>query len=206
MTSSRLAVLKFLTIALGFLWIGLQLKTPVAFSQETVGEKAKEARWHYNRGADFLEVQLYDDCIQESKQATQLDPTLDGPFCNLGACYLKKDMLKEALEALSRAYAMNPQRAATRQNLALVYETIGEFEKAKELWKTLPPTPDTFDDRVQRRLYDLVVKDALSYQDLTWLQRVAESQSPQREGALIRLGMFLMAHPESTDTLVPKLI
>ena len=62
------------------------------------------------------------------------------------------------------------------------------------------------EEEAQRKLYELVMKDVLNDEDLAWLQRVAESRSALREDALIRLGMFVMAHPESADTVVPRLV
>lgn len=187
------------------LWLAVVVGVQIAPYAASAQSQDRGARWHYNRGGDLLEAKEYNECIQESKQAIELDPTLDGAYCNLGAAYYKKGMLPEAEAALRKAYEMNPQRAATRQNLALVYEALSD-PKADNLWESLPGSVQQQEERRKAKIYRLVTKGTLTSEDITWLAGVARSDSKLRESAAITLGMALMDHPEMADTLAPVLI
>lgn len=96
-------------------------------NQSTQSSSRNEARKHYNRGADFLDLKKYEECIKESEIAVKLDPKLDGAYCNLGGAYFMKGDYNKALLYLNKAFEINPNRKATRDNLSLVYVKLGSL-------------------------------------------------------------------------------
>lgn len=60
--------------------------------------------------------------------------------------------------------------------------------------------------RILPQLHALTVKDALSSEDIVWLEQVANSKSKWADEAITKIGMTLMAHPGEADKLIPLLI
>ncbi|MDO9010970.1 MAG: tetratricopeptide repeat protein [Gallionella sp.] len=70
------------------------------------------ARIYYNRGTEWLKVDEYDSALADLVIATRLSPQLSAAFGNLGAVYLKTGQNELAIQAYSRAIALDSEQKA----------------------------------------------------------------------------------------------
>jgi tetratricopeptide (TPR) repeat protein len=92
---------------------------------------------------------------------TRAHPELSGPYANLGIVYFRLGKLPEATEALEKAIAINPDRAAYHNQLGIVYRQSGQLDKAREAYsRSLQIDPNYLNTHLNLGiLYDLYLQD-----------------------------------------------
>lgn len=120
----------------------------VAFFSTTCGKlkiSRLKANHHFSKANSFFEEKKYRDAIQEYEKALQFNPNLDEAYRFLGESYKRlyqpgldteanKEKGQEALKALKKAYEINPKNKEIIYTLADMYDKMGNFEKAEELY------------------------------------------------------------------------
>ena len=74
----------------------------------------------------------YDEAIKNYTESLRIKENSEA-FQNLGVCYLKKGMLKEAYRNLTKALLLNPNKYTIYNNLGAVLEKIGNYDSAVQM-------------------------------------------------------------------------
>ncbi len=127
-----------------------QLVSPVAEgSTEDMAEELKEdmgeqltkedAETHYNLGIAYMEMELFDEAINEFKLSLK-DPSLEfDALTRLGLCSTKKGAFDEAIEFYEKALAIegktDDDRKAVMYELASTLEAAGRREEALDVFR-----------------------------------------------------------------------
>lgn len=95
---------------------------------------ASDPALHFNRGAALSALGKHDQAGQEFLRATEAkDPSLRGAaFYNLGNSFVRRNQLKEAIEAYKRSLGVNPKDERTKWNLELALRRKQEEEKKQK--------------------------------------------------------------------------
>ena len=76
----------------------------------------------------------YDEAIKKYTESLRIKENSEA-FQNLGACYLKKGMLKKAYKNLVKAVTLNPNRHTIYNSLGAVLERSGNYDSAVQMLK-----------------------------------------------------------------------
>src|SRR6267143_7150662 len=75
--------------------------------------------------------------------ARRIDPSDAGAYNNLGVLYFRKGLTDEAIEAFSRALALDERMRVARRNLEIAYGKAGSLKsRTIELEQRLAASPD----------------------------------------------------------------
>lgn len=88
-------------------------------------------------GNKLIKEGKYDEAVKVLLQAKKTDEKSPLPDVALGMMFLQKNSLWEAETHLKAAEELDPELAAVRYTLALLYEKKGEKEKAIGYWNKL---------------------------------------------------------------------
>jgi Flp pilus assembly protein TadD len=98
------------------------------------------ALWKANRGSENAYALQRAEVLL--KKSSEIDPTLDAAYLQLGNLKVSRGDLRNAISAYQRAIALNPQASEAHYRLGLAYKRIGEeanaqseFERYKQLEK-----------------------------------------------------------------------
>lgn len=91
----------------------------------------RHAAW-YELGVICEQKKDYDGAVKNYTESLRLKESSEA-FQNLGVCYLKRGMLKEAYRNLVKAMLLNPNRYTTYNNLGAVLEKIGNYDSAVQM-------------------------------------------------------------------------
>ncbi|HKZ00629.1 MAG TPA: hypothetical protein VJ180_00220, partial [Pyrinomonadaceae bacterium] len=114
----------------------------LAAEEEQIGEK-EDFETHYNMGTAYKEMDLLDDAIHEFQTAANLVRSGDGTSrflkcCTmLGHCFVQKGMPRAAVMWFQKgldARGHEEEQKALRYELASVFELMGDFEQAHDLF------------------------------------------------------------------------
>ena len=86
----------------------------------------------YELGIIFEQQKNYDEAIKNYTESLRIKENSEA-FQNLGVCYLKKGMLKEAYRNLVKAILLNPNKYTIYNNLGAVLERIGNYDSAVQM-------------------------------------------------------------------------
>ncbi|WP_051235360.1 tetratricopeptide repeat protein [Marinimicrobium agarilyticum] len=104
--------------------------TPNPYAQMEVSVSA-EARAEFERALDAMQSEQWGEAEQRLLAMTEQYPTLSGPWVNLGKVYAQTGRSDEAVTALEKAVALNPNNLDAYNQLALLKREAGEFEQAE---------------------------------------------------------------------------
>lgn len=97
-------------------------------------------RIYYNRGTYYVRIKQYDNAIRDLKHSIELYPVQPYAYHNLGAAYLRKGELEEALKYFGKAIQLNkdakePLNPIHYLGRASVYEAQGNLAAASNDYK-----------------------------------------------------------------------
>jgi len=105
---------------------------------ETVaGESLRDtetARRHNALGLEAIEANDYDKAEQAFKQALEADVMFGPAHNNLGKVYYTQDLFYKAAWEFQYAIKLMPYHPEPKNNLGLVYESVGKLDDAIELY------------------------------------------------------------------------
>jgi len=109
---------------------------------------------HFEYGMALFERELWNDAIREFQIAQRSPAERVRALFHLGLCFRQKkqfDLAAEQIEtALAETPAMSDARKEMMYELALVYEALGQHDKALELFKDIYQVDIGFKDVAQR--------------------------------------------------------
>lgn len=124
----------------GNLYIDLyELDKAVADCKKAI-ELDPEAYYAYNNlGCALLKLRKVDDAILPLEQVIKMDPERDAlPYLNLAECYALKERYEDAIDTYNRIMKIWPKRVGLREEVAILYKKLGNYEKAIELYLSIP--------------------------------------------------------------------
>jgi Tfp pilus assembly protein PilF len=68
-------------------------------------------------------------------EVTQINPSLAGPYVNLGIIYYRNHRLPEAEQAFRTAISVSPQRADVYNHLGIMLRETGRFAEARDTYQ-----------------------------------------------------------------------
>jgi len=86
----------------------------------------------YELGIVYEQQKNYDEAIKNYNESLKIKESSEA-FQNLGVCYLKKGMLKEAYNKLVKAMLLNPNKYTIYNNLGAVLERSGNYKSAAQM-------------------------------------------------------------------------
>ena len=86
----------------------------------------------YELGVVCEQQKNYDEAIKNYTESLRIKENSEA-FQNLGVCYLKKGMLKEAYANIVKAMLLNPNKYTIYNNLGAVLERIGNYDSAAQM-------------------------------------------------------------------------
>ena len=86
----------------------------------------------YELGIVYEQQKNYDEAIKNYTESLRIKENSEA-FQNLGVCYSKKGMLKEAYRNLVKAVLLNPNKYTIYNNLGAVLEKIGNYDSAVQM-------------------------------------------------------------------------
>jgi serine/threonine-protein kinase len=131
------------------------------------------AMWRGVFTSHLTHAGLYDRAIDQSKEASSIDPTHLVPFANLGEAYVTMGRWPEAIGALEQAYQIAPRFALSTGMLAGALVRIGERMRAEELIREMGDAPQPVIGRV---LYHVLCSEMEPAAD--WYERAIEQRDP----------------------------
>ena len=92
-------------------------------------------RIYYNRGTEWLKEDMLDKALPDLQEATRLSPRLSAAFGNLGLVYSRTGQNELAIQAFSRAIALDEEQKAPPSfkhyySRAVAYEAQKQWRKA----------------------------------------------------------------------------
>ncbi len=86
----------------------------------------------YELGVVYGQQKNYEDAIKSYTESLRIKENSEA-FQNLGVCYLKKGMMKDAYRNLVKATLLNPNKYSIYNNLGAVLEKIGNYDSAVQM-------------------------------------------------------------------------
>ncbi len=100
--------------------------------KKTIELNPKHSMALYELGVIYEQQKNYDEAIKYYTESLRVKENSEA-FQNLGVCYLKKGMLKEAYRNLVKAVLINPNKYTIYNNLGAVLEKIGNYDSAIQM-------------------------------------------------------------------------
>ena len=72
--------------------------------------------------------------IKQFRKISKDNPTLSGPYTNLGILYFKANSLQQAEKSLLKATELNAENKLAYNYLGIVYRSQGHFEEAEKVY------------------------------------------------------------------------
>ena len=108
------------------------LKNAISSFKKVIGLNSKHNMAFYELGIIYERQGNYDEAIKNYTESLRIKENSEA-FQNLGACFLKKGMLKEAYANLVKAMLLNPNRYTIYNSLGAVLERIGNYDSAIQM-------------------------------------------------------------------------
>jgi tetratricopeptide (TPR) repeat protein len=116
----------------------------ISIWQDAVRKSPNKARPHYNLGEAYLEHDLAENSIKESKIALQISPDLLEPHNNLGVAYIQLEKFDDAHNEFLYLLERNPYNVRAHNNMGIVYQEQGKHEDAiRSFRNALKLSPDS---------------------------------------------------------------
>jgi len=90
----------------------------------------RHALFHYSKGVAYRHLQRNDDAMGEYRQAVQESPVLYKAKYNLGVLLLERYRFREAARHFHAALDVRPRYLKAHVNLAILYDKVGERDRA----------------------------------------------------------------------------
>ena len=100
--------------------------------KKTIELNPKHSNALYELGVVYEQQKNYDEAIKNYTASLRIKENSEA-FQNLGVCYLKKGMFKEAYANLVKAMLLNPNKYTIYNNLGAVLEKSGNFDSAVQM-------------------------------------------------------------------------
>ena len=100
--------------------------------KKAIGMNPKHSMALYELGIIYERQKDYDEAIKNYTESLRIKENSEA-FQNLGVCYLKKGMFKEAYANLVKAMLLNPNKYTIYNNLGAVLEKIGNYNNAVQM-------------------------------------------------------------------------
>ena len=97
----------------------------------------EDASVYNNLGADYFELQKFDEAISALKKSIALDPKYEKAYFNLGSVYWHLKQTNEAVSLLQKAVALNPQYKEAHTKLCDIFLASDQTEEAVVCYKKL---------------------------------------------------------------------
>jgi tetratricopeptide (TPR) repeat protein len=94
------------------------------------GQATSNAGFYAERAANLVEIDKYDDALNDCNQAIKLDPNLSDAYDRRAFCYAMKDQLDKAVADYTTAIKLNPTSAMSYHNRAIAYRKMGKLKEA----------------------------------------------------------------------------
>ncbi|MBW2647260.1 MAG: tetratricopeptide repeat protein, partial [Deltaproteobacteria bacterium] len=88
-------------------------------------------------GTIYLQQGKYQEAEYHFKASIKASPRWRRPHCGLVAVYTQTERLQEASHDLGKKYTQNPGSLGIGFTLSLLYEELGQYDKAIALWEEL---------------------------------------------------------------------
>lgn len=114
---------------------GLILSFCASTQKKAAGDTEKDAQYQYEKAVVALRYDLPGQAIEYLQQAIALDPGHDQSYKLLGLACIKTKNYAGAAAAYQKYLELKPDVSEVHSNLGLVYEELGEKDKAEEEYK-----------------------------------------------------------------------
>lgn len=103
--------------------------TAVRYISQAIRLQPSFAAAHLNLGVAYRKMGRAAEAIAACRQAVGLDPTLGDAYTTLGTVFQGQGQLDAALDAYARAIEVRADDVDAHQNRALIWLTMGDFER-----------------------------------------------------------------------------
>lgn len=99
--------------------------------QATVGGAVQR---QFDRAVTLMKAGNYSEAIPVLEQLTEKDPSLAGPWINLGIARARIGETQSAAQALKKAIEVNAKSPAAYTELGMVYRRSGDFDASRKAY------------------------------------------------------------------------
>ncbi|MBE7413014.1 MAG: tetratricopeptide repeat protein [Leptospiraceae bacterium] len=157
-----------------------------AKESEDVRQKISSAKKILNRGNEFFQKNKFDESKNIAEKSIEVYPTAEG-FYLLGSSEFKQGQHKKARESFEKALAVSPKSEQILLTYSLVLTTLGEDEKAIEIYKSLEEYYPK--EKVYPFKQGVLLKSLKRYEEsYTSLKRADDSSFKQKLQLYMQLG------------------
>lgn len=89
----------------------------------------------FNQAIQAIKNGQDSEAIRLLTDLTKKNPSLAGPFTNLGLVYIKQGKFDEARHALLQSTTIKPTDAVAYNHLGVAYRELGEFKQAQQAYQ-----------------------------------------------------------------------
>lgn len=108
--------------------------TPNPYEQMEV-RVSDQTQAEFDRALEAMRNEQWEQAEQRLRGMTEQYPTLSGPWVNLGKVYAETKRPEEAVTALEKALALNPNNLDAYNQLGLLKREAGAFNQAEALYR-----------------------------------------------------------------------
>jgi len=101
------------------------------FDRDRVIEVDSDVQDDFDKALTLLKDSEYDQAIVLLEKVIEQEKRLTAPYINLGIAYARKDELKNAENALTKAIELESTHPIANNELGLVFRKTGRFNEAK---------------------------------------------------------------------------
>lgn len=129
----------------------------------------------------LLTLSLLSGCGGDSKKSPKLNRQLIGAELEFGRRAAEFDLWREAIFRWEKVVTQDPQNAAATNNLAIAYESVGDYERAKDLYQRARDLDE--DSREIRKNYKRFVSFYKRHQRQLERERQAEKRKEEESNS-----------------------
>ena len=132
----------------GYLQEANQLQRSLELLETAVKVNPSEIDAHEKLAVTYTRLRRFADAEREFRYVLSIDPNSPMTYNNLGSMFLFQNRNADAIDALSRAVALDSGLANAHNGLGVAYARTGNLDRAAEEWrKALEIRPDFADAR-----------------------------------------------------------
>jgi len=115
----------------------VEMQTIVMVTEKQIQEiqRAKQSQADFNEASEKIRQGDFDGAIIILKEMTKDNPEDANAYLLLGICYIKKTMIPDAIEALTKTTDLSPSFAGAYHQLGLCYQQQKELDKALQYYE-----------------------------------------------------------------------